>query len=68
MATTAYAVKVRLFGEKQSAFLNLGPPLGLNRLKVHATRFTDKGRATATAAELLASNLGTVESTEVVEL
>jgi hypothetical protein len=37
-------------------------------VKADATQFTDKNEATATAAELLASNLGTMESTEVVEL
>lgn len=67
MATTAYVVKVTVFDAKRDVFLVLNP-LNLTAVKADATQFTDKNLATTTAAELLASNLGTMKSTEVVEL
>ena len=67
MQTTAYVVKAKLSGSDQDLFLVMGPPVTLNDQKANATQFTDKNSATVTAAELLASNLGTMESTEVVD-
>ena len=67
MDPTVYVVKVTAFGGKRPAFLVL-KPLGLTLQTADATQFTDKNLATTMAAELLASNLDTMEKTEVVEL